>query len=277
VKPETRWDKLPRTVYVWTGLLVLFVGFAVLFAPWLLLLHALGLDPARKLAARVTAAGFRGFLVWTTWVGVARVRGFEGLEGPFVVAANHESNLDICLVMAYSPRPTRLVAKAALRRVPVVGAAVLGSGSIFTEDDPHLTTAGVGDDTPVLDEGIRAIERGCSVAFFPEGTRSRGRGVRRFRKGAFELAAATGAPILPVVIVGSGEFMPAGGVLPLGPFCITVEALSPRRVTGDPDAFRRALRHEIAAAHARILAEPFHAPTRRERSTVPTLPAAVAS
>ncbi|MEZ0227917.1 MAG: lysophospholipid acyltransferase family protein, partial [Planctomycetota bacterium] len=92
----------------------------------------------------------------------------------------------------------------------------------------------------------------------------------RFKKGAFEVAAATGAPVLPLVIVGSGVFMPPGGVVPLGPYRITLEFLPPRRIEGDVDEFRRKLRDEIAARHSAILAEPFHAPTRAEMVNVPT-------
>jgi len=277
VKREPLLERLPRSVFVWTGLLVLFASFALLAGPPVALAYALGLDRDRRVAARLGQAGFRGFLAWCSWVGLARVRGRvpRARARGFVIVSNHESSLDTCLVLAFAPRPTRLVSKAANRRIPIVGLAAWASGILFLPEERAL---GAGDGAPsVIGEAVSAIESGVSVAFFAEGSRSRGRGVRRFRKGAFEVAVATGAEVLPAVIVGSGEFMPPGGVVPLGPYRITVELLPPRRIEGDPDAFRRALRAEIAARHAAILAEPFHAPTRRERATMPISPPDVES
>jgi 1-acyl-sn-glycerol-3-phosphate acyltransferase len=259
VKPEGLLPRLPRSVFVWVSLLGLFASFAVFAAPVVFVLVALGLDPDRRWTTRVGQAGFRGLLTWCTWIGLARVRGERPRRGTFVVASNHESSLDTCLALAFAPRPTRLVSKAANRRLPIVGPAAWASGVLFLSEEPGA----------LLDEAIRSVQRGVSVAFFAEGSRSRGRGVRRYRKGAFEVAAATGAPVLPVVIVGSGEFMPPGWPGPLGPYRITVEFLPARRVEGDPTAFARALRAEVAARHAAILAEPFHAPTRTERATMP--------
>jgi len=274
VRRETFLERLPRSVFIWTSLLVLFAAFGLVLGPLLGLLGALGLDRDRKRSADLAQRGFHGFLVWCGLVSYPRVRGRVPRGGPFVVVSNHESGMDTCCVLALSPRPLRLVAKYGLWEVPLVGLAVWASGAIFLREERAIGSL---DPTEVLDEPIRAIESGVSVAFFPEGSRARGRGVRRFRRGAFEVAAATGVPVLPIVIVGSGEFMPAPGVHPLGPYRVTVELLEPRRIEGNLDEFRRSLREEVAARHAAILAEPFHAPTRAERMSVPTSPADVES
>jgi 1-acyl-sn-glycerol-3-phosphate acyltransferase len=266
MRRESFSDKLPRSVFVWYSLLFQFTIWAFVVAPCMAVLVALGLDPERRRSAWIAHQGFRAYLAWATLIGVARLRGPVPKGGPFIVVSNHESGLDTCLVLAFAPPPVRLVSKAANRRVPIVGLAAWGSGIIFLPEERGLEASGLGP----LEEARRTLERGVSVAFFVEGSRSRGRGVRRFRRGAFELAAATGVPVLPMVIVGSGEFMPPGGPQPLGPYCITAELLAPRRVEGDVDEFRRSLRAEIAARHAAILAEPFHAPTRSERTIVPT-------
>ncbi|HZU99710.1 MAG TPA: lysophospholipid acyltransferase family protein [Planctomycetota bacterium] len=265
MRRETSLEKLPRTVFVWASLLLAFMAFGVFLTPVVLLLALLGLDPERRVSARIARAAFRAYIVWGTVIGKARIRGHVPRRGPFVVVSNHESGFDTFLVIALSPPPTRIVSKAANRRVPVVGLAAWASAALFLRDERGLETGGLGP----LEEARQLIERGVSVAFFVEGSRSRGRGVRRFRRGAFELAAATGVPVLPIVIAGSGEFMPPG-VGPLGPLRVTMEVLPPRRVLGDVDEFRKALRAEIAARHAAILAEPHHAVTRSERSIVPT-------
>ncbi len=277
MKPETFLEKLPRSVYVHLGLLALFAGYAFLFGPFVLLFVLLGFDPERRHTARLGQFGFRGFLTWCVWMTQERVRGHIPKEGSrdsaYVIVSNHESSLDTCLSLAFAPRPARLVSKQSNRRIPIIGLAAWASGILFLPepalaDDREVGT--IGDVGATIEEAVRCIERGVSVIFFAEGSRARGKGIRRFKKGAFEVAAATGAPILPMVIVGSGVFMPVGGVVPLGPYRITIEFLAPRRIEGDVDEFRRKLRQEIAARHAEILAEPFHAPTRAEIASVPT-------
>jgi 1-acyl-sn-glycerol-3-phosphate acyltransferase len=269
VRRESFLERVPRSAFIWTSLLLFFAAFGLVLGPVLALLGVLGLDRGRALSARMAQDGFRGFLAWCGVVSYPRFRGRIPRGGPFVVVSNHASGMDTCCVLAFSPKPLRLVAKYGLWEVPLVGFAVWASGAIFLREERAIGSL---DASSVLEEPIRAIRSGISVAFFPEGTRARGRGIRRFRAGAFEVAAATGAPVLPIVIVGTGEFMPAPGVHPLGPYRVTVEILEPRRVEGDLDAFRRSVRDEVAARHAAILAEPFHAPTRADMTTVPTSP-----
>jgi 1-acyl-sn-glycerol-3-phosphate acyltransferase len=59
-----------------------------------------------------------------------------------------------------------------------------------------------------LETSANWIRRGVSVLFFPEGTRSPDGQLRAFKPGAFRVAAATGAPVLPVLISGSEACLP---------------------------------------------------------------------
>ena len=54
------------------------------------------------------------------------------------------------------------------------------------------------------------IQRGVSVLFFPEGTRSLTSHVKPFKNGAFKLAAATKTAILPVAVTGTSEALGKG-------------------------------------------------------------------
>ena len=52
------------------------------------------------------------------------------------------------------------------------------------------------------------LRLGCSVVFFPEGTRSRDGEVLPFNLGPFKLAIREHVPILPLVVEGSGAALP---------------------------------------------------------------------
>jgi 1-acyl-sn-glycerol-3-phosphate acyltransferase len=54
----------------------------------------------------------------------------------------------------------------------------------------------------------RALAQGCSIYFFPEGTRSRSGQLKPFKPGAFILARQARVPILPVVIDGTRAALP---------------------------------------------------------------------
>src|ERR1700686_2161553 len=58
------------------------------------------------------------------------------------------------------------------------------------------------------------LRKGESVFVFPEGTFTRDPGVRQFQLGAFKAAVETGAPIIPVSLRGTREFLPDGAFLP---------------------------------------------------------------
>jgi len=71
---------------------------------------------------------------------------------------------------------------------------------------------------PPMAEGIdnslgiikQKMDEGFSILIFPEGTRSRDGRIQRFHRGAFYIAEKLHADILPVLIFGSGDFLPKG-------------------------------------------------------------------
>jgi len=56
------------------------------------------------------------------------------------------------------------------------------------------------------------LDEGSSVFIFPEGTRSPDGVMRPFKLGAFNLAAAKKAPILPIVICGTEKALPKNSI-----------------------------------------------------------------
>ncbi len=64
-----------------------------------------------------------------------------------------------------------------------------------------------------MDKGIRRIKNGGGMIIFPEGTRSKGRGLLPFRSGSFKLATQAGAVIIPMAISGSYDVFEKTGLV----------------------------------------------------------------
>ncbi len=113
--------------------------------------------------------------------------------GPVVYVANHQNNYDV-FTMANAVQPgTVSVGKKSLKWIPVFGQMYWLTGNILI--DRKNTSKAMG----TINLTAKKIkENKLSVWMFPEGTRSRGRGLLPFRAGAFHTAAQAGVPIVPI-------------------------------------------------------------------------------
>ena len=123
----------------------------------------------------------------------------------YIVTPNHSSSVDIFLMYGYFDRPFKWVMKGALRKIPIVGWACEKAGFIFVN---------LAKPMEVVHYAEAAIKDGYSIMIFPEGTRSEEGRVGRLKKGAFRIAADTGAQILPAYIRGAHEVLPKKGFWP---------------------------------------------------------------
>ncbi|MDH5737644.1 MAG: 1-acyl-sn-glycerol-3-phosphate acyltransferase [Gammaproteobacteria bacterium] len=122
---------------------------------------------------------------------------------PYIIAANHQSLIDIYAIYGYLGLDIKWVMKKELRKVPMLGRACEMMGHIIV--DRSNTKAALKS----INDARDRILRGNSVIFFPEGTRSRDGVLLPFKKGAFRLAKDLALPILPVVIQGTLEILPS--------------------------------------------------------------------
>jgi 1-acyl-sn-glycerol-3-phosphate acyltransferase len=134
---------------------------------------------------------------------------YSGLENaskstPCIFLANHQSTLDIWLLLMILPFSTRFVAKDSLFRLPILGWALRASGFIPI-DRSNRTSA-----LRSLEKAVNKIRDGRSIVLFPEGTRSRDGRMGRFKKGAFYLALKAGVPVVPVSLRGTFNALPPG-------------------------------------------------------------------
>lgn len=64
-------------------------------------------------------------------------------------------------------------------------------------------------------KAIEFLKKGYNLFMFPEGTRSRDGNLQMFKRGVGNLYLQTGAPILPVAMIGTYQMMPSGGKMKL--------------------------------------------------------------
>ena len=124
------------------------------------------------------------------------------VDSPQVFMANHQSDFDIFIVLAFVPGQFRWIAKKELFRVPIFGPAMRRAGYIEIDRQNHEKAL------QSIDEAARKIREGKSVMTFPEGTRSKDGTIKPFKQGMFHLAIKSGVPITPISIIGSGDIMP---------------------------------------------------------------------
>ncbi len=124
------------------------------------------------------------------------VRGADRLAAarPCVYLANHQSIVDLFVYSGILPPNSITIGKKSIRWVPIFGWMYWLAGHVMIDRSNHERAIAT------MNEAYELIRRkGWSVLIFPEGTRSYGRGLLPFKKGAFHLAVETGLPIQPFV------------------------------------------------------------------------------
>lgn len=128
---------------------------------------------------------------WT--LGMARpVSGLEHIpqDRPTVIIANHQHNDDLFVMGDLLPPRTVTVGKHALIWTPFFGQVFwLGGNVLINRAKSHQAVAAI----QATSDAITRERK--SLWVFPEGTRSHGKDMGRFKKGAFHAAIAAGAPI----------------------------------------------------------------------------------
>jgi 1-acyl-sn-glycerol-3-phosphate acyltransferase len=180
-------------------------------------------------------------------------------HAPCIFIANHQSIVDVWVMLSLVPPNTRFAAKHELFRIPVLGWALANTGCI------PINRGNRTEAIRSLGVAAERIRTGRSVVLYPEGTRSRDGSLQPFKKGAFHLAVQAGVPIVPVAITGSFDVVPPGRLrVTPGPVEVFIEP--PIDVTPYQPGDHAGL---LRVVHASI-ARRFHDPTiEREKQVVP--------
>ncbi|HBY08941.1 MAG TPA: 1-acyl-sn-glycerol-3-phosphate acyltransferase [Chloroflexi bacterium] len=129
------------------------------------------------------------------------IRGAENLppEGPVVLASNHLTNFDVFPIQLALPRPLFFMAKSELHKNALMDAYLRQLGAFPVQ-------RGERDDW-ALAHAHKVLAQQQVLAMFPEGTRSKGRGLRPGKTGVAHFALEAGCPILPVAITGTEKVL----------------------------------------------------------------------
>lgn len=124
----------------------------------------------------------------------------EDYSRPAVIICNHQSHLDLMPLLAQTEKMVVLTADWVWNN-PVYR---------YTIRNAEFLPASRGIDA-IMPQLRSLVERGYSIAVYPEGTRSADCSIGRFHKGAFHIAQSLDIDIVPMILYGSGKALPKHG------------------------------------------------------------------
>ena len=181
------------------------------------------------------------------WLGMlVRHRERLPLRGPAIIAANHNSHLDILALLSLFP----------LLRVPHIQPAA--AADYFCQSGwlrwfalhvmgiiPVVRSGAAGGHADPLADCYQALEAGKVLVIFPEGTRGQPEQLAELKCGIWHLAHRfPHVPVVPVYLNGLGKAMPKGTRLPV-PFYVQVAVGQCLHGTTDKTEFMVALRQQL--------------------------------
>jgi 1-acyl-sn-glycerol-3-phosphate acyltransferase len=119
-------------------------------------------------------------------------------QGPVIIVANHVTNFDVFPMQFALPRPIFFMGKAELFRNPIMD-LLLRNLSGFPVNRGEK-------DVWAMRHAARVLEYGQTLGMFPEGKRSKGKGLTVAKTGAARLAIDAHCPIVSMAVTGSDKF-----------------------------------------------------------------------
>jgi 1-acyl-sn-glycerol-3-phosphate acyltransferase len=127
------------------------------------------------------------------------VKGIEHIHNDktYIFVCNHQSALDIPLMMCYAPKQLRMIFKKELLYIPFFG-FILWLLKFIPIDRGNREKAIIS-----LKKAARRIHDGINIVIYADGTRSLDGELKPFKKGAFLLAIEAQVDVIPVTISGT--------------------------------------------------------------------------
>jgi 1-acyl-sn-glycerol-3-phosphate acyltransferase len=122
------------------------------------------------------------------------------VTGPLILVANHVHVLDPILLVFTLPRWITFVAKEELFRSLFLRLWLRWAGSLPLQRDGKVR-----EKQRILESARKALDEGLVLGMFPEGGRSHDGKLRKGKAGSAVMASRTGAPLLPVAVMGTDK------------------------------------------------------------------------
>jgi 1-acyl-sn-glycerol-3-phosphate acyltransferase len=185
-------------------------------------------------------------------IGRPKVVGMENVPatGPAILASNHLSFIDSMYLPLVIDRPVVFPAKAEYfeARGPL---GRLWAAYLRSTNQLMINRDGARSAQATLEAALEILRAGELFGFYPEGTRSPDGRLYRGRSGIGWLALNSGAPVIPVAMMGTRKMLPPGAPLPR-PTRIEIRIGKPKEfghLVGDPPArARRTVADEVMQA-----------------------------
>jgi 1-acyl-sn-glycerol-3-phosphate acyltransferase len=177
--------------FVWTVGSILTVGVAMLC----------GAKPT--LGMRAAQRPWSTVVLWIVGARLERVGFPESLDGTKLFVANHQSVIDVTVLVRALPPPLHFIAKTELFRLPIFGWYLRRTGMIPVDRRGGAGRLGL----------AAAVARtgGGGIVAFPEGTRSRDGQLGAFKRGSFAAAIAAQIPVVPIAIENAAQVVGRSG------------------------------------------------------------------
>jgi 1-acyl-sn-glycerol-3-phosphate acyltransferase len=216
--------------------------------------------------SRVVAGPFLRLLARPTVIGAEHVP----TTGPAILASNHLSVVDSIYLPLMLPRPVSFAAKSEYfngtsLRDRAVGAYLRSINQLSTDRNGGRAAM------EMLDAAVSHLNSGQLFGIYPEGTRSPDGRLYRGRPGVGFLALHSGAPVIPVAMIGTDHILPPGRQVPRpGKIEIRIgEPLEFPELAGQPAGSRqrRVVTDEVMRAIQKLSGQefvPMYASVRKE-------------
>lgn len=131
------------------------------------------------------------------------VQGAENVppDRAVLFVANHQSYMDIAVLLGFVPGAKGFIAKIGLAKIPLVSRWMVRMHSLFL-DRQNLRKSLL-----TMREAIEVLKSGHSLVIFPEGTRSKCDAMGEFKRGSLSIAEKANVPLVPVAIKGSYKIL----------------------------------------------------------------------
>jgi 1-acyl-sn-glycerol-3-phosphate acyltransferase len=166
------------------------------------------------------------------------VSGTENIPpGGCIIAAKHQSDWDVFAIFPYTGRPAYIVKKE-LMNIPFFGWAARSLDCIEVDRKRGAEAIPL-----MMAQARAAIERGCRIVIFPEGTRKAPLAKLDYRQGIARMYAELNVPVVPVAL-NSGLFWGRNSLV-IWPGTARARFLPPIEAGLPPDIFMQRLKKAI--------------------------------